>query len=180
MKYTYFCALVLLGTIFFSGCSSLSLPGYEQVYVPLNLGVKDASFLSPGEMEIAQDVTKARANSSEEFKPLRLSKGLSLAARQKALEIADMGRKENAPQAKPLMSRVGHFGKVKGSVAELVSHGYSPRIVVEQLMKKESAQKGEGPEAYFLDRRYTTMGVGCTGDFYPICVLTFATDFEEL
>lgn len=179
MKYRYLFALLLPGMVLLSGCSTLNWPGSEQVYVPLNTGVGDASFLSSGEMEIAGDITKARVNSSEELKPLKLSKGLSFAARQRALELADRRLKDNAPGPQPLMDRIKRFGKVKGSAAELVSHGYSPRIVVEQLMKRENAQKGEVPEPYFLDPKYTVMGVGCTGDFYPICTITFATDFEE-
>ena len=158
----------------------MNSPGYEPVFVPLNTGVKDASFLSSGEREIVQDMIKARSKAGGgSLQPLRLSKGLSFAAKQKAIEAADTGQKENAPEPQPLMSRVQRFGKVKGSVAELVSHGYPQRIVVDQLMKQETAQEGEQPELYFLNPQYTVAGVGCTGDFYPICVITFATDFEE-
>lgn len=170
--------VALLGTLF--GCSSMYWPGYEQVYVPLNAGIRDSSFLSPGEMEIAQDITKARAKAGDgSIKALRLSKGLSFAARRGALEVANTGQKENAPEPQPLMQRVQTFGKVKGSVAELVSHGYPQRIVVEELMKPENVRKGEQAEPYFLDPKYTVMGVGCTGSFYPICTITLATDFEE-
>ena len=179
MKYRG-CLLVLAGVIFFSGCSSLNYPGYEQVYVPLNAGVKDASFLSSGEMEIAQDIIKARSKAGDaSLKPLRLSRGLSYAAKQSALQVAEAGRKETAPKAAALVERVDKFGKVTGNVAELISHGYSPRVVVEQLMKTENSPQGEGTGLYFLDPGYTVMGVGCTGDFYPICAITFAGDFEE-
>jgi hypothetical protein len=151
------------------------------VYVPLNTGVKDTSFLSSGELEIVHDMIKARSRAGDgSLKVLRLSMGLSFAAKQKAVETADPGRKENAPVPQLLMARVQKFGKVKGSVAELVSHGYPARIVVGQLMKPDSVPNGEKPDVYFLDARYTVAGVGCTSDFYPICVLTFATDFEEM
>lgn len=178
MKCRFLFGLLLPGMIFLSGCSSLNSPGYERVYVPFNAGVKDASFLSSSEMEIAQDMTKARTKAGEgSLKPLRLSRGLSFAAKQRALEVADTGEKE---ELLSLMERVRRFGKVKGNVAELVSHGYSPRVVVEQLMKQENVQEGKKVEQpYFLDPGYTVMGVGCTGDFYPICAITFATDFEE-
>jgi uncharacterized protein YkwD len=172
--------IVLLGMFLAAGCSTVNWPGYESVYVPLNTGVKDASFLSSGELEIVHDMLKARAKAGDgSLKPLRLSRGLSFAAKQKAVETADTGQKENAPSPQPLMARVQRFGKVTGSVAELVSHGYPQRIVVDQLMKPDSPPDGEKPDIYFLDPRFTVAGVGCTGDFYPICVLTFATDFEE-
>lgn len=172
--------ILLAGIIFFSGCSSLTYPGYQQVYVPLNAGVKDAAFLSSGEMEIAQDIIKARSKAGDvSLKPLRLSRGLSYAAKQSALQVADAGRKETAPKTVTLVERVEKFGKVTGKVVEVVSHGYSPRIVVEQLMKQENVPQDEGPGPYFLDPGYTVMGVGCTGDFYPICAITLATDFEE-
>lgn len=180
MNYRYYGALFLLGMFCAAGCSSMISPGYESVNVPLNTGVKDASFLTSGEMEITQDIIKARSRSAgAPLTPLKLSKGLSFAAKQGAIEAADKGQKENAPPPQPLMVRVQRFGKVKGDVAELVSHGYSQRIVVDQLIKSENEEKGTKPDIYFLDPKYTVMGVGCTGDFYPICALTFATDFEE-
>ncbi len=163
-----------------AGCSSMNGPGYEHVYVPLNTGVKDTSFLSSGEMEIVEDMVKARSKAGDgSLKPLRLSKGLSFAARQKAVEVADKGQKENTPKPQPFMSRVQRFGKVKGSFAELVSHGYPQRIVVEQLMKQENTPEGEKLELYFLNPEYTVAGVGCAGDLYPICAIAFATDFKE-
>ena len=172
--------IFLLVLIFAAGCSTVNWPGYESVHVPLNTGVRDASFLSPGELEIVHDMIKARLRAGDQsLKPLMLSRGLSFAAKQKAGETAETGRKENAPAPQPLMARVQKFGKVKGGVAELVSHGYPQRIVVEQFMKPDSVPDGEKPDIYFLDARYTVTGVGCTGDFYPVCVLTFATDFAE-
>ncbi len=172
--------IVLLGIFLVTGCSTVNWPGYESVYVPLNTGVADTSLLSSGELEIVHDMLKVRAKSGGAgLKPLKLSKGLSFAAKQKAVETADTGRKENAQAPQPLMARVQKFGKVTGKVAELVSHGYPQRIVVEQLMKPGPVSEGQKPEIYFLDPQYTVVGVGCTGDFYPICVLTFATDFEE-
>ena len=180
MNYRYCCAVFLLGMFFAAGCSSMNRPDYEQVYVPLNTGVKDPSFLSSGEMEIVQDIIKARSKAGGvSLAPLKLSRGLSFAAKESATESADAGSKKKAPAPQPLMDRVQRFGKVKGSVAELVSHGYSQRIAVDQLMKQDTIQQGEKPELYFLDPKYTVAGVGCTGDFYPICAITFATDFEE-
>jgi hypothetical protein len=180
MNKSYWVIIFSLGLFFAAGCSTVNWPGYESVYVPLNTGVKDTSFLSPGELEIVHDMIKARSRARGiALETLRLSKGLSSAAKQKAVEAADTGRKENTPAPQPLMARVQKFGEVKGGVAELVSHGYPQRIVVEQLMKQEPAPDGEKPDVYFLDVRYTVTGVGCTGDLYPVCVLTFATDFRE-
>lgn len=179
MNHRHYIAFVILG-IFLAGCSSMNWPGYEHVFVPLNAGVADTSFLTSGELEIVHDMIKARSKTGGgSLKPLRLSKGLSFAARQKAIETAATGQKVNAPQPQPLLSRVARFGKVTGSVAELVSHGYPQRIVVEQLMRQENGREGEREDVYFLDPEYTIVGVGCTGDFYPICAITFAQNFEE-
>lgn len=172
--------LIFIGIVLAAGCSTVNWPGYEPVYVPLNTAVKDTSFLTSGELEIVHDMIKARSKAGDgSLQPLRLSKGLSFAARQRAVELADKGRKEDAPGPQPLMARVQKFGKVRGSVAELVSHGFPQRIVVGELMKQEKVTEGEQPDLYFLDPRYTLTGVGCAGDFYPICVLMFAMEFEE-
>ena len=94
--------IFLLGAFFAAGCSTVNWPGYEPVYVPLNTGVKDTSFLSSGELEIVHDMIKARSRAGDgTLKVLRLSMGLSFAAKQKAVETADPGRKEIEGAAQP-------------------------------------------------------------------------------
>lgn len=173
-------AFILLGIIFAAGCSTVNWPGYEPVDVPLSAGVRDTAFLTSGELEIVHDMIKARSKTGDgTLQPLRLSKGLSSAAKQRAVELADRSRKEGASGPEALMARVRKFGKVKGRVAEFVSHGFPPRVVVGELMKENKVTEGGRPDVYFLDPEYTITGVGCSGDFYPICVLMFAMEFEE-
>ena len=59
-KYCLF-IIVFLGFIAIAGCAAATSPiGGETVYLPLNEGVKDLSFLSPSEVEILETVNKTR------------------------------------------------------------------------------------------------------------------------
>ena len=171
--------LICLGFTVLVGCAAIE-PGDRQAYMPLNEGVLDTSFLSPGEAEIARDVNKARESaSSGSLTPLKISRGLSLAAEERARELTSRdGDKPRLDDQKRLFARVKRFGATESAVAEIVSHGYSERIVVEELMKNSEPKE----ELYFMDAKYNIMGVGCrstVGGFYPICVLTFACDYKE-
>jgi uncharacterized protein YkwD len=163
------------------GCSSVyPYIGYEPsaVVVTLNEGVRDALFLNSAELEIIQDIEKERVKVPSAA-ALKISRGLSFAAKERALELSRTDRDKRQPQPpKQMMERIRRFGKIEGAAAELVSYGYSPRVVVGEMIKNNLIEEDRG-NLYFMDPKYTVMGVGCTGDFYPICVLMFATDFTE-
>lgn len=164
------------------GCTSIyPYIGYEPsepVKVTLNEGVRDATFLNSAELEIIQDIGKERAKVPQTA-PLKISRGLSFAAKERALRLSEMEPAKRRPQtASAMMERISRFGKVEGSAAELVSYGYSARIAVHEMIKN-NAMEEEPSVLYFMDPRYTVMGIGCTGQFYPICVMMFSTDFSE-
>jgi len=182
-KYCLF-MIVFLGFIAIAGCATATSPiGGETVYLPLNEGVKDLSFLSSSEVEILETVNKSRmAGGANTLQPLKISKGLSFAAKERTDEL---DRTTNASRAaeedrERLFERVGKFGTWKGSVAEIASHKYPVSAVVPELMKNSSAT-GQQPQPYFMDANFTIVGVGCTsaGIPGPICVITFASEFNE-
>ena len=173
--------IVFLGFIAIVGCATATSPiGGETVYLPLNEGVKDLSFLSPSEVEILEAVNKTRGAGS--LQPLKTSMGLSFAAKERAEELARSNNQDSMKEEdlNRLFQRVQKFGTLKGSVAEIASHGYPGGAVVAELMKNSSAT-GQQPQPYFMDAKFTVMGVGCTsaGRPAPICVITLASEFKE-
>lgn len=183
-KYCLF-IILFLGFIAIEGCAAATRPIVgETAYLPLNEGVTNLAFLSPNEVEILEAVNKTRmaGAAADTLQPLKTSKGLSSAAKERAEELArlkDPGLTEEE-ERNHLFERVRKFGTWKGSVAEMTSHGYSAGAVVTKLMKNSSAM-GQHPQPYFMDTTFTVMGVGCTsaGITGPICVITLATEFNE-
>ena len=183
-KYCLF-IIVFLGFIAIEGCAAATRPIVgETVYLPLNEGVRDLSFLSPSEVEILEAVNKTRetGGAAGSLQPLKTSRGLSFAAKERAEELArsnNPGLTEEEERNR-LFERVRKFGTWKGSVAEIASHGYPAGAVVAELMKNSSAT-GQQPQPYFMDTTFTVMGVGCTsaGTPGPICVITLASEFNE-
>ncbi len=183
-KYCLF-IIVFLGFIAIEGCAAATRPIVgETVYLPLNEGVRDLSFLSPSEVEILEAVNKTRGTSAAagSLQPLKTSRGLSFAAKERAEELARSKKPglTEEEERNRLFERVRKFGTWKGSVAEMASHGYPAGAVVAELMKNSSAT-GQQPQPYFMDTTFTVMGVGCTsaGTPGPICVITLASEFNE-
>lgn len=176
--------IILLIAAVIAGCVTAPGPSAtEKTSLVPNEGVRDLSFLSPMEIEILEAVNEIRKTTPEAgpLAPLKTSRGLSLAARERALERA---RRDKVPLTKEeerdlLLGRVSKYGTASGSVAEIASYGYSGAAAVTELMKNGSAK--DRPPLYFMDPKFTVAGIGCTQAGYPppICVLTFAGGFEE-
>jgi uncharacterized protein YkwD len=183
-KYCLF-IIVFLGFIAIAGrATAVSPAGGETVYLPLNERVKDLSFFSSSELEILETVNKTRmkGTAANTLQPLKISMGLSLAAKERAEELdrsKNTGLTEEEERNR-LFERVRKFGTWEGSVAEIASHKYPVSDVVPELMKNSSAT-GQQPQPYFMDANFTVVGVGCTsaGTPGPICVITLASEFNE-
>lgn len=180
------CIILFLGALSIAGfvAATNSIAG-EKAYLPLNEGVKDLSFLSSGEVEMLEAVNKTRrasAAATGTLQSLKISMGLSFAAKERAEELARSKKPDftKEEERNRLFERVRRFGTWKGSVAEVVSHGYSVDSVVPELMK-DSSSTGQQSQPYFMDANYTVMGVGCTsaGQLAPICVIMLASEFGE-
>ena len=174
--------ILFLGAVIIAGCATATRPiGHETAYLPLNEGVRDLSFLSSSEVEILEAVNKTR-EAGGSLQPLKTSTGLSFAAKERAEELARSNNQDSMKEEdlNRLFQRVQKFGTLKGSVAEIASHGYPGGAVVAELMKNSSAT-GQQPQPYFMDAKFTVMGVGCTsaGHPAPICVITLASEFKE-
>lgn len=183
-KYCLF-IIIFLGFITLDGCAAATSPIVAKtLYLPLNEGVKDLSFLSPSEVEILEAVNKTRESGggAGSLQPLKTSRGLSFAAKERAEELARSNNSVHTEEEERnhLFERVRKFGIWKGSVAEIASHKYPVSAVVPELMKNSSAT-GQQPQPYFMDTTFTVMGVGCTtaGTLGPICVITLASEFNE-
>jgi uncharacterized protein YkwD len=184
-KYCLF-IILFVGAITAAGCAATTRPIVgETAYLPLNEGVKDLSFISPGEIEIFETVNKTRGSgvAAGSPQPLKISKGLSFAAKERAEELArlknpDLTKEEERNR---LFERVRKFGTWKGGVAEIASHGYPAGAeVVAELMRNSPATRQQQRQ-YFMNTTFTVMGVGCTSAETPapICVITLATEFNE-
>jgi len=183
-KYCLF-IILLLGAVIIAGGAGATRPaGGDKAYLPLNEGVKDLSFLSADEVEILETVNKTRraGPAAGSLGPLKISRGLSFASKERAEELARPNKpvisKEEGRSR--LFERVRKFGKWNGTVAEIDSYGYYGNAVVTELIKDSSLAKQQ-PRSYIVDANFTVMGVGCTPAGYPapICVITFASEFEE-
>jgi hypothetical protein len=174
---------LLLGIAITAGCVSPNLPaGEETASLPLNEGVRSLDFLSEGETRILQDVNRARISAAVPLRPLRASRGLSLAAKERAEEIAGSsgGGLTADEKRERLFERVRRFGAFTGSVAEVRSHGYPEDAVVKELLNGGLFQK-ERSRPYFMDAEYAVMGTGCTMAVRvaPLCVIIVASEFTE-
>ncbi|MEN6487440.1 MAG: CAP domain-containing protein, partial [Smithella sp.] len=167
--------IVFLGVLIVGGCAGTRSVGDETALLPLNEGVRDLTFLSQGEVGIVKEVNKARGP----LQPLKVSMGLSFAAKERAVELGSNKQNSSTQDQEQLFARVRKFGTFNGSVAEIASHGWGERYVVEELMKGRSATK-EKSELYFMDPKFTVMGVGCTPEapLAPICVITLTSEFR--
>jgi len=176
--------ILFLGALTIAGCANVTPPiGGKTAGLPLNEGVGDLSFLSSSEVEILETINKTRGTgtAAASLVPLKTSKGLSFASRERAEELARSNRPviTKDQERNRLFERVRKFGTWSGTVAEVASYGYSGSAVVTELMKSSAA--GQQPQPYFMDAIFTVMGVGCTSAGYPapICVITFASEFNE-
>lgn len=174
---------LLLGIVIAAGCLSPNLPaGEETAMLPLNDGVSDLDFLSEGETLILRDINRARASAAVPLRPLKTARGLSLAAKDRAEEIArsDAGGLTPEEERTRLFERVRRFGAWTGSVAEVRSHGYPEDTVVKELLSGGLVQR-EQSRPYFMDAEYAVMGVGCTMAVRvaPLCIIVVASEFKE-
>lgn len=168
--------IIFLGISIVCGCAGTRSVGDEAALLPLNEGVSDLSFLSPGEVGIAKEVNRARYP----LQPLKVSMGLSFAAKERAVELGSNKQNSSTQDQEQLFARVRKYGTFNGSVAEIASHGWGEGYVVEELMKGGSATK-EKSGLYFMDPKFTVVGVGCTSEARraPICIITLASEFKE-
>lgn len=186
MNKKYFLFIILfMGAMAVAGCATSTGPaGSETSRLPLNEGVKDLSFLSTGEADILETINQIRGaqTAAGPLQPLKASRGLSLASKERAEELARTNRPAETKEEGRLrlFERVRKFGAFKGGVAEIASYGFYGGSAVTEIMRKDSTVN-ERPPLYFMDAKYTVMGVGCVWAGFPppICVITFAGEFEE-
>jgi uncharacterized protein YkwD len=171
-----FVIIIFLGSLIVGGCAGTRSVGDETALLPLNEGVRDLTFLSQGELGIVKEINRARGP----LQPLKVSMGLSFAAKERAVELGSNKQNSSTQDQEQLFARVRKFGIFNGSVAEIASHGWGERYVVEELMKGGSATEDKSG-LLFMDPKFTVMGVGCTSEasLAPICIITLTSEFRE-
>lgn len=177
-------AIVLLQLI--AGCAALTHTGKGgSGHLPLNEGVRDLSFLSSSEIEILETANSRRGRSIAPAGSglLAVSRGLSLAAKERAEELARRRSRESSEEPEQrFFDRMSRYGAWSGRVAEVASYGYPAGVgVIDGLMRGDSAETKQSL-AHLLDPAFTVAGVGCTSSGWPgpVCVIALAAGFTEL
>lgn len=152
---------------------------YEGDY--LNLPGVDAPILT-SEGTAAVDEAIATARRSKPRPELRLSPGLTRAARAHAVEIGGAGTLDHSGRdgSEPY-ERMGRHGKVTGLSGENIGTGYGDGEVMALSLYIDDGVPGRGHRRNLLEGDFRVFGVGCArhGRYGNVCVLDFAGGFRE-
>jgi uncharacterized protein YkwD len=113
---------------------------------------------------------------------LRLSAGLSRAARAHAAEIGRLGTVDHDGRdgSEPLQ-RMERHGRVTGLSGENIGTGWGGADVMVLGLFIDDGVEGRGHRVNLLERDYRVIGVGCAPHrrFGTVCVLDMAAGFRE-
>lgn len=113
---------------------------------------------------------------------LRLSAGLSRAARAHAAEIGRLGTVDHDGRdgSEPLQ-RMERHGRVSGLSGENIGTGWGGAEVMVLSLFIDDGVSGRGHRVNLLERDYRVIGVGCAPHrrFGTVCVLDMAAGFRE-
>jgi hypothetical protein len=131
----------------------------------------------------AVDEAIAAARASKPLPEMRLSPGLSRAARAHAKEIGAAGSIDHfGKDGSGPFDRMARYGRVDGMSGENIGtamHGAGELVVIDLFV--DDGVQGRGHRKNLLSPRYHVLGVGCAPHraYGTICVLDFAEGFEE-
>ena len=129
----------------------------------------------------ALDEAIAFLRSAEPLPPLRLSKGLSLAAQAHVKDQRNGAMGHRGSDGSEPWDRMNRDGSWKDRVAENISYGgYSTRGVIIQLIVDDGVP-GREHRANMFDPAYRFVGVGCGphAHLHDMCVMDFAAGYSE-
>jgi len=159
--------------------------------IPLNSGVRDASFLDDMEREIILELNAARTSPREyadflrglrgraewrqgledailfvereaPFPPLKASKGLSLAARELVRDRGPEGLTgHTGKDGRSMFDRMNNYGMWEDKAGEYLGYGYREAAALVARMAIEEASAGAEPKAYMFNRDFLVVGVAC-------------------
>jgi hypothetical protein len=130
----------------------------------------------------AVDEARAHALRAAPRPPLRLSPGLSRAARSHAAEIGRAGTLGHAGRdgSRP-RERMERHGEVRGLSGESIAVGPPDAGLLVMNLFIDDGVAGRGHRRDLLEPRYRVLGVGCAAHarWQSVCVLGFAEGFRE-
>ena len=113
---------------------------------------------------------------------LRLSAGLSRAARAHARELGRAGSLEHAGRdgSQP-HERMGRYGRVVGLSGENIGTGWGDAEVMVIGLYVDDGVRGRGHRVNLVEPEYRAVGVGCAPHrmYGTVCVLDFAGELRE-
>jgi uncharacterized protein YkwD len=112
---------------------------------------------------------------------LELSRGLSRAARDHALDLSRTGRvsHDGSDGSRP-HQRIDRHGRWEGVVGENLSFANVPADEVVTLLLIDDGVPGRGHRKALLDPQFRVVGVACAPHRYgKVCVMDFAAGFKN-
>ena len=160
-----------------------ALEQYRRYYVDtyIYLPGLDAPILTT-EGVPAVDEAIAVARRARPRPALRMSPGLSRAARAHAFEIGRAGTVDhNGRDGSEPLQRMQRHGRVTGLAGENIGTGWGSSAVMVMSLFVDDGIRGRGHRVNLLELGYHAVGVGCGphSRFGTVCVLDFADDFRE-
>ncbi|HWM86312.1 MAG TPA: CAP domain-containing protein [Kofleriaceae bacterium] len=152
---------------------------YHQNYLYLP-GV-DAPILT-AEGTAAVDEAIAAARRARPRPELRLSPGLSRAARAHAIEIGRAGTVDHSSRdgSEP-HTRMERHGRIRGLSGENIGTGWGDSATMVMGLFIDDGVRGRGHRVNLLEPEYRVIGVGCARHrrFGTVCVMDLAAGFRE-
>jgi uncharacterized protein YkwD len=141
----------------------------------------DAPILTVEGVRAVDEAIKA-ARRAKPRAELRLSSGLSRAARAHAIEIGRAGTVDHDGRdgSQPLQ-RMERHGRVVGLSGENIGTGWGGAAVMVMSLFIDDGVIGRGHRVNLLEPEYRVFGVGCAAHkrFGTVCVLDFAAGYRE-
>jgi len=179
--------------------------------MPVNTGVKGVSFLTETEKEIILELNAARTSpkeyadflktlserpqwnqgldeaihfveKKEPLPPLKVSKGLSLAAHALVRDHGPDGLTGHiSKDGKSIHDRMIIYGQPEGKTGEYLGYGYTEGAALVTKMVIDEGSSGKEQEAYVFNNNFLVVGVACGPhkSYRVMCVIDFAGSYKE-
>lgn len=179
--------------------------------IPLNTGVNNVYFLTNMEKEIVMELNVVRTGpkryadflkslkgrpqwnqgldetilfveKKEPLPPFRISKGLSLAARNLLNDRGPEGLTGHVGKdGKSIFERMNTYGQWDGKAGEYLGYGYTEAEALVARMAIDEGSAVKDSQQYIFDRDFLVVGVACGPhkSYRIMCVIDFAGTYKE-
>jgi uncharacterized protein YkwD len=162
--------------------------GYADVLAEMKQHFNGNALERPGQVTLitqegvaAFDEAIAFLRSTHPLPALRISKGLSLAAKAHVEDQRGGAMGHDGSDASKPWERMSRYGVWRDAVAENIAYGgYSTRGVVVQLIVDDGVpDRQHRVNIYNPEYRYVGIACGPHGRLHDMCVMDFAADYSE-